>query len=98
MRWSYWHAYSLGVNAAWADLRAREGPDQVARLIGLGMWAGLPRTSLFFAGYRRVLDLPPRERWRFVVQIRQLSDVAPGARGPGHSSTDSSVSDSSSGV
>ena len=92
--WTPEHAYALGAHAAWVDSRT----GGLACLMGAGLWAGLPRTSLFFAGYRRVLDLPPRERWRFVVQIRQLSDVAPGARGPGHSSTASSVSDSSSGV
>lgn len=68
MHLSRWGQYVTGVNAAWAD--CREGTAR--RLLGVGIWRGLPHTSLFFRGYDALIALPPSARWRFVVAVRSV--------------------------
>lgn len=70
MELSRFMQYALGVEAAWRDLRIPAGREQVAALLGLGLWRGLPRTTLFFRGYAAVIDLPPARRWQFVIAVR----------------------------
>ena len=60
--------FELGVRAAWMDLR--EGTVDCA--LGVGIWRGLPHTSLFFRGYDALIALQPSERWRFVAAVRSV--------------------------
>ena len=63
--WTPEHAYALGARAAWVDGRT----GGMAALMGVGLWAGLPRTEAFFRGYRALYRLPPARRWGFLTAL-----------------------------
>lgn len=73
--WTPEHAYALGARAAWVDGRT----GGMAALMGVGLWAGLPRTEAFFRGYRALYRLPPARRWWFLTAL--AADAGASGRG-----------------
>ena len=53
--------YVLGVRAAWLDWL--HGDCRCA--VGDGLWAGLPHTEAFWAGYAALYRRPPSRRYHY---------------------------------